>query len=143
MQEQATSKLLLNSFDVVGMRGNSRDEAIVIESQDPDESPGDQVEEQDGTTTNCGGGGTAGVDVAPQHQDAGSSSGVCAPAIGAERKQPSSAAGDAKQVPEEEETESDGDEDGGLDCGEESGSRKRKGVPHCQSCESVEGRRLL
>ena len=123
-------------------RGDSTSDAILIESQDPNESPDHQLEEHDGATTSCGGGGTAGVDVAPQHQDAGSSSGVGAAARSGERKQPTSAAGEAKQVPEEEETESDGDGDGGSDCGEGSGSRKRKGVSHCQSCESVDARRL-
>ena len=143
--------------------GNSVHEVIVIESQDPDESPDDQLVEQDGTISICGAGGAIGVDVA-QHQGAGGSSGVGAAATRGERRKPERAGGDARQVPEdeeeqsirnlerarryldseEEETESDGDGDDELDCGEGSGSRKRKGVTHCQSlsCESVEPRRM-
>ena len=85
-QKQAVAKESATS--ALSDLGQSRDDAILIESQDPDESPDDQLVEHDGTTTSCGGGGTAGVDVAPQHQDAGSSSGVGAAARSGERKQP-------------------------------------------------------
>ena len=139
------------------MSGNSEHEVILIESQDPDESPADHLVEQNG------GAGVIGVDVVPQLQDAGGSRGVGAAARSGERRKPTSAAGDAKQVPEEEEeeesiqilegarrylhseeeeAESDGDGDGGSDFGEGFGSRKRKGVTNCQSCEIVEPRRM-
>lgn len=138
------------------MSGNSEHEVILIESQDPDESPADHLVEQDG------GAGAIGVDVVPQLQDAGGSRGVGAAARSGERRKPTSAAGDAKQVPEEEEeesiqilegarrylyseeeeAESDGDGDDGSNFGEGFGSRKRKGVTNCQSCEIVEPRRM-